>query len=396
MNSPSPARAVTLRSLEGLRAVAVVFVFANHTLLLPVFSDPAAHSAFDTVTGGGRIGFLAVSFFFVLSGFVLTWSARPGRRTVDFWRLRLMRIGPSHLLVAVVAVSQFAAAGETVRWLPTIAGLFLVQTWWPSQDLMLYQFNGPTWTLSVDLLCYALFPLLLRLVGRLGHRALWSWIAGLGVTAALLPLISYPLLSGFPPSRFYPAGSWPQMWALAFFPPVRALDFVIGMLLARVVASGRWPRTGVLPAVLLNLAVFLLLFHLPAVFGVEALYPIPAALLIGALAAGELSGRRTVLGTRFMVWLGQLSFAFYIIHITVIFAVHAAFSGELVGYAGRYTPTTFRTPVAVLFILGLYVLCLALAWALHRSVEVPAMRRWGRPAARRAPTHPGPEVRPLT
>ncbi|MGW3075634.1 acyltransferase family protein [Kitasatospora sp. NPDC001132] len=385
---------MTLPSLEGLRAVAVVFVFANHALLLPVFSDPAAHSAFNSLTGNGRVGFLAVSVFFVLSGFVLTWSARPGRRTVDFWRRRLMRIGPSHALVAVLALSQFAAAGDTIRWVPAIAGLFLVQTWWPSQDLMLYQFNGPSWTLTVDLLCYALFPLLLRFVRRLDRRALWPWLIGLGVTAALIPVISRPLLSGYPPS-FYPAGSWPQMWALCFFPPVRTIEFVMGMLLARIVADGRWPRIRVLPAVLLNLAVFLLLAHLPAVFMVAALYPIPAALLIGSLASGDRSGRGTILDGRFMMWLGELSFAFYIIHITVIFAAHAAFSGQFVGYAGRYTPTTFSTPVAILFILGLYALCVALAWVLHKTVEVPAMRRWGRPPARRAPdrTDPEPQLR---
>ncbi|MFD4660067.1 acyltransferase family protein [Kitasatospora sp. NPDC058444] len=383
---------MTLPSLEGLRAVAVVFVFANHALLLPVFSDPSAHSVFNTLTGNGRVGFLAVSVFFVLSGFVLTWSAKPGRRTVDFWRRRLMRIGPSHVLIAVVALGQFAAAGDTIRWVPAIAGVLLVQTWWPDQDVMLYQFNGPSWTLSVDLLCYALFPLLIRFVRRLDHRALWPWLLGLGVTAALLPVISQPLLSGYPPS-FYPAGSWPQMWALCFFPPVRTMEFVMGMLLARIVAEGRWPRIRVLPAVLLNLAVFLLLAHLPAVFMVAALYPVPAALLIGALAAGDRSGRRSILDTRFMMWLGELSFAFYIVHITVIFAAHAAFSGQLVGYMGRYTPTTFSTPVAVLFILGLYVLCLAVAWVLHRTVEVPAMRRWGSPKARPAPGRPHPERR---
>ncbi|MFF4378174.1 acyltransferase family protein [Kitasatospora sp. NPDC001547] len=396
MSSPQPTRTAKLPSLEGLRAIAVVFVFASHALVLGAFKDPDALSVFSTLTGDGRIGFLAVSFFFVLSGFVLTWSAKPGQTATGFWRRRLVRIGPSHVLIGVIALSQFAAAGETIRWGPALANLFLVQNWWPSQDLIMYQFNGATWTLAVEMLCYAMFPLLVRYVRRLGNRALWSWIIGLGATAVLLPAVSYPLLSGFPPSEFYPAGSWPQLWALYFFPPVRCIDFVIGMFLARIVASGSWPRIRIVPAALLNLAVFLLLFHLPIPFGIAALYPVPAALLIGALATRDLSGRPTVLGTPFMVWLGELSFAFYVIHITVMFAVHAAFAGDLVGYAHSYTPTAFSTPVAVAFVVALYALCVALAWVLHKSVEMPAMRRWSRPAAQRAPKRPNPEPQPQT
>ncbi|RKT19400.1 peptidoglycan/LPS O-acetylase OafA/YrhL [Streptomyces sp. 1114.5] len=396
MSSPAPTRTATLPSLEGLRAIAVVFVFASHALVLGAFKDPDALSVFSTLTGDGRIGFLAVSFFFVLSGFVLTWSAKPGQTATGFWRRRVMRIGPSHVLIGAIALTQFAAAGETIRWGPAIANLFLVQNWLPSQDLIMYQFNGATWTLAVEMLCYAMFPLLVRYVRRLDTRALWSWIIGLGATAILLPAISYPLLSGFPPSHFYPLGSWPQLWALYFFPPVRCIDFVIGMFLARIVASGRWPKIRILPAVLLNLAAFLLLYHLPIPFGIAAFYPVPAALLIGSLAARDLSGKRTILSTRPMVWLGELSFAFYIIHITVMFAVHAAFKGELVGYAHSYTPTAFSTPVAVLFIIGLYVLIVALAWVLHHTVELPAMRRWSRPAPRPAANRPKPEPQPQT
>ncbi|MFJ6381085.1 acyltransferase family protein [Kitasatospora sp. NPDC092039] len=385
-----------LPSLEGLRAVGVVFVFASHALVLGAFKDPNALSVFNTLTGDGRLAFLAVSFFLVISGFVLTWSAKPGQSATGFWRRRVMRIGPSHVLLAVLALTQFAAAGETIRWGPAVANLFLVQNWWPSQDLIMYQFNGATWTLAVEMLCYAMFPLLIRFVRRLGTRALWSWIIGLGATAVLIPAISYPLLSGFPPSQFYPAGSWPQLWALYFFPPVRCIDFLIGMFLARIVASGSWPRIRILPAALLNLAVFLLLYHLPVPFGIAALYPVPAALLIGALAAQDVAGRRTALSAPFMVWLGDLSFAIYITHLTVMFAVHAAFAGELVGYAHSYTPTAFDTPAAVAFVVALYVLCVAVSWVLHVTVEMPAIRRWSRPAAQRAPRRPNPEPQPQT
>lgn len=391
MSSPIPARTATLPSLTGLRAVAVLFVFAGHAIALGAFSDPKAASAFNTLTGDGRIGFLAVSFFFVLSGFVLTWSAKPGQSAGGFWRRRLVRIGPCHLLIAVIALGMFVAAGETIKWRPALADLFLVQNWWPNQNLIMYQLNGATWSLSVEMLCYAMFPLLLRLITRLSTRALWSWAIGLGLVAVLIPLVSYPLLSGFPPSKFYPAGSWPQLWALYFFPPVRSIEFVLGMFLARIVASGKWPNIRILPAVLVNIAAFLLLYFLPTAFGIAAFYPIPSALLIGAVATRDLSGRPSVLSGRFMVWLGELSFAFYILHLTVMFAVHAAFSGQWVGYAHSYARVQFATPAAIGFLIGLFVLCTALAWVMHRTVELPAMRHWSRPASQRAIQRPEQE-----
>ncbi|MDN3292791.1 acyltransferase [Streptomyces ficellus] len=394
MSSPAPARTATLPSLTGLRAICLVFVFVGHSLALGAFSDPEAAAGYNTLTGSGRIAFLAVSFFFVLSGFVLTWSAKPGQSARRFWRRRLVRIGPCHLLIAAIALAQFAAAGETIRWGPALANIFLVQNWWPDQDLIMYQLNGATWSLSVELLCYAMFPLLFRLISRLDPRALWYWAIGLGLAAALIPLVSYPLLSGFPPSQFYPEGSWPQLWALYFFPPVRSIEFVLGMLLARIIATGRWPKIGILPAALINLAAYLLLYFLPSPFGNAALYPIPSALLIGAVATRDLSGRGSVLAGRFMVWLGELSFVFYISHLVAMFAVHAALAGDVVGYARGYTRVTFSTPVAIVFMVGLFVLCVALAWVLRKTVELPAMRRWSRPASERAARRPDPQPQP--
>lgn len=49
------------------------------------------------------VGRSALSFFFVLSGFVMTWSARPGDTATAFWRRRAAKIYPLH------AVTWFAA-----------------------------------------------------------------------------------------------------------------------------------------------------------------------------------------------------------------------------------------------------------------------------------------------
>ncbi|HWU11079.1 MAG TPA: acyltransferase, partial [Streptomyces sp.] len=359
MSPTQEARPALLPSLTGMRAIGVLFVFITHGLALGAFSDPQAVERYNTLIGGGRMGYLAVSFFFVLSGFILTWTAGPRDTARGFWRRRLMRIGPSHLVIAGIVLVMFLAAGERIRIVPAVANLFLVQNWVPDPDLIFYQLNGPTWTLSVELLCYALFPVLLPLIRRIDPGRLWLWLGALAVTAVLIPLISYPLLSGYPPSTVFTDGSWPQQWLLYFFPPVRSLDFVIGMFLARIIATGRWPRIRVLPAFALNLAVYLLLYHLPTPFGFAALYPLPMALLIGAVASSDLAGRTSVMSSRPVVWLGELSFSFYVLHVTVIFAVHAAFAGELSRYAHQYTRVQFGTPTAIALLTGLYILCVA-------------------------------------
>lgn len=108
--SESPVRSKThhrevthpgpLPSLTGLRWVAALLVFCLHTRNLGYFNGQARHFA-DWGFGAGSTG---VSFFFLLSGFVLGWSARSDDRPTAFWRRRFARLYPVHLVTACIAV----------------------------------------------------------------------------------------------------------------------------------------------------------------------------------------------------------------------------------------------------------------------------------------------------
>lgn len=121
-------------------------------------------------------GHAAVIFFFVLSGFILTYAhagenerAPCNIETPRFWRLRFARIAPAYYLAFLLALpilSQVVAQSQASAW-SIAAGMasvmLFVQTWWPAYATF---WHFPAWSLSVECLFYALFPWLARALAR--------------------------------------------------------------------------------------------------------------------------------------------------------------------------------------------------------------------------------------
>lgn len=303
-DTPKPGR---LPSLTGLRFAAAFLVFGFHLQVAHLFP---AGSRGDTLLGKtfghGAIG---VSFFFILSGFVLTWSARPGERARRTWRKRAAKIYPNHLvtaLAALVAVAGGAASAAGGASLGVVVpNVLLVQSWSSDPDVY-YGLNTVSWSLSCEAFFYLLFPWLLRGLTRLGERALWPLAAGLTVLTCCLPLVT---LSWSEPTAY---------WFLYVLPATRITEFCLGMVLARIVATGQWIRLPVWAAGLLLVAGYVAVGYVPVRFGYVAVTVLPLALLIPALATADVAGRRTLWSTRRAVWLGEVSFAFYMVHQLVI------------------------------------------------------------------------------
>lgn len=98
---------VRLDSLTGMRWWAAFFVFAYHMGNLAPFKGQSLMN----------FGYTGVSFFFVLSGFVLTWSARPRVGARQFWWRRVARIWPSHMVaLALWPTLNKIASRSCVRW----------------------------------------------------------------------------------------------------------------------------------------------------------------------------------------------------------------------------------------------------------------------------------------
>ncbi|MEU5445965.1 acyltransferase family protein [Streptomyces griseofuscus] len=385
---PSPAdaagtaggRADRLPSLTGLRFFAALLVFVCHAWSqFNPQADTASRNLAYFLLPAGPVG---VSFFFVLSGFVLTYAARPGDTVLGFWRRRMAKIYPNHVVTWVAGLVLVLATGAALSAGTTAAALFLVQAWWPHM-IMTATVNPISWSLACELFFYLLFPFLLRALRRLPRQGLWP-AAGL-LTALILAV---PQLATLLPGKVMPLAGYSltQFWFVYTAPPVRLLEFALGIVLALLVRNGMWPLVSVRLAVVLCCAgyavagVTTMVTKLPHLWAMVSATVIPLAVLIATAACRDRSGLPSAARHPRLIRLGELSFAFYLVHHMILTACFTAvlpdgFRPGLLGLTG----------VAV----ALFFVCWAAAWLLHTAVETPAMRRWGRPpATARAPREP--------
>ncbi|MFJ5923991.1 acyltransferase family protein [Kitasatospora sp. NPDC092948] len=339
--TPLPSR---LPSLTGLRFLAALLVVGYHLSrqvgTLPLLSPLAWY---------GRSG---VTFFFVLSGFVLAWtyadSPVPARR---FYRRRLARIWPLHALTTGASLAVYAAVGAAV---PVTAALWSLPLLHPWNHATVMGGNPAGWSLGDEAWFYLLFPLLVRL--RPGPRT------------ALLCYLAGPLL--------WLAGAWiadPSLrsWLLDYLPLTRTPQFLLGVALGLALRRGRLPTVPLLPTWLAVSAFHLLLIpwhhavpdHLwYSPYSASHLLSAPLfAALVTATAQADLRGRGPLTHPAF-TRLGDWSFAWYLVH-------EITFRPWLHHY-GHPAP---GLPTATTWLL-LTTASLTLAATLHHCAERPLER----------------------
>jgi peptidoglycan/LPS O-acetylase OafA/YrhL len=346
--APATRGGSRLPSLTGLRFVAALTVFGFHVHVQGLFADARAARVVSAMFGQGATG---VGFFFLLSGFVLTWSARPGVTARTIWRRRAAKIVPNHVVTWLIALVGLLYAGShSVSFGSAAANLVLVQAWIPIHDVF-FGVNTPAWSLSCEAAFYAAFPLLLRGVGRVREQRLWPLACLLVGSILLVPALALPLHGEV------------GYWLVYVFPATRALEFVLGMVLARIVRTGRWIGLGLWPATALFLVGYVASGYLPGGFAYVAGTVIPLALLIPAAAVADVTGRPSPWRNRTCVWLGEISFALYLLHQIVIRYLDKALGAK-----------SWATLPAVAFAVAMLLVALVGAWLLYRIVERPMMR----------------------
>ncbi|USX48340.1 acyltransferase [Lentzea sp. HUAS12] len=385
--SSQVASSSRLPSLTGMRFVAAAMVFVFHGSLEFLFRTPEIGFLYMLATS--TAGFVGVSFFFVLSGFVLTYSARPGDTKGNFFRRRFAKILPNHVVTFVAAIVLLLVFRQAVDPASALANLFLLQAWVPNYDVLLSG-NGVAWSLSVEALFYLSFPFLLVLVNKIRPSRLWLY-AGAAVLAVLLvPLIAKLALPSAPVWPWGPA-SYTQIWFVYNFPVSRLFEFALGMILARIVMTGRWIGLGVKWGVALAVVGYVASLFVPFLWAFTGATIIPLALLIPAAAVADVKGRRTFFARPGMVWLGEVSFAFYLVHRLVLTYGHWAFGTEINAFGG-FGGKAWSTPVALAFLVAAFAVSLLLSWGLFAWVETPFMRRFGRTPVKPLQTSPQEDV----
>lgn len=368
--------------LAGLTSIR--FLAAFHILLYHLGSMRGLEWASPTLRKLASVGYVAVTFFFILSGFILVYTyADRALELRPFWRARLARLYPVYLLALLFNLPGFLwllahsslvpDLGLGLEWMSQhvtlTMGLVLtmMQAWVPQAAL---GWNGPAWAVSTEVAFYAAFPLLLRFLSRASLRVLW-WVSVACWLVSLALGLGYLMTS---PDHVVadPTLSLPWLNALKFHPLARLPEFVVGL------ACGLWFLRGernpklVTPLVLGGVAASLLAFaggdHIPyPVLHTGLLTPAFAAIVCGvALRPRWLA----VLENRWLTRLGESSYALYLFHLFFIATFFYAIGD----------PARLPTPEKA---VGATVTAIVFSVLVLRFVEEPA-RRWLRGARRGA------------
>jgi peptidoglycan/LPS O-acetylase OafA/YrhL len=344
-----------LPALTGLRFFAAAYIILFHTR----FAQDAATRNIGLIDIFLSSGFLAVTLFFLLSGFILAY-VYEGRTTNahgkrHFWQARLARIWPLYaasllfvsLLMHLTPPSPIAAAV-----------LLMVQAWNPFNPTMAQAWSGVCWTLSVEAFFYLLFPFVQSWLDRRSQQTI-AVVLALNVALCLVFNIcwrtpGYPIYGAY---RFIPL-------ALLHTP-----EFLIGVLVGNLYlrrtrsTHARQPRavwfTYIAAAASLAL---LCVRNVPTTSFAVLTF---AALLFGL--ATEATLLRRFLSLRTVVFGGEISYAMYLLHfpcrtIADTLSDHLRITAATVRFGAYFTATVLASIVA------------------HKTIEVPArnlVRRLG-------------------
>lgn len=299
--------AARLDSLTGLRFVAALGVAFAHL--------PYLHSQdrFGRILSEGGIG---VPFFFILSGFVLTYAyrerlANPTRKSLkSYYVSRIARVWPLHLVTFALAFA-LPVGPHGIELGPALANAFLVHTWVP--DLRYAQsFNSVSWTLAIESFFYLSLPMLL-----------WIALKWKSATPRQLILAAVAIWGlQYAWVRWHKHGTdFGTQYLVCFCPAVRVGEFAIGMLLA--LAHARTPgadRARSWRWTLVEVSAAALVLAMMAGSGRThpflrlSVYYVPALALVVAVFARSRGTLSQLLAMRLPVFLGDVSFAFFLIH----------------------------------------------------------------------------------
>jgi peptidoglycan/LPS O-acetylase OafA/YrhL len=377
-------------ALTGMRAVAALLVVATHAAFA---TGRLTDGYIGAIYARLEIG---VAIFFVLSGYLLfrpwvvaasTGDASPG--VMRYARHRLRRVMPAYLVTVLATFELYVVfnpgPNPAQTWHGLLRYLTLTQIY-PGDYLStnLHPGLSQMWSLAVEVSFYAALPALGYVLLR-KRRTLWRparTLVELAILSAVAPAwLVIASATGVLPNS---AGMWL---------PAHLACFAGGMALAVLhVAGARWRAHVTLPwAIVLFLVVATPLggaivgpdpWWVPATKAL--LYAAFATLTVGTLVLGCSHRYARLLGNRPMVWLGEISYEIFLLHVVVM-----AVTMNLL----------LRWPLFTGSLAGLYVATLAvtipLAWALHR-VTRPSPARPKPARATQEPTTPtpAPDARP--
>jgi peptidoglycan/LPS O-acetylase OafA/YrhL len=330
------------------------------------------------------LGGISVSFFYLLSGFILAWVYLRQGKQVDkrrFYTARFARIYPIFFLMLVADSPWYFLSQVAHRGIfgalsdvgASFTGSLLMLGAW---NYHLLGINVPGWSLSVETLFYAVFPFAGFFLWRLRRK--WTWVAMFFVYFAGQGLVLLAI-------QVAPSHNIMVEMAL-YFPPLHVSTFLLGILLARLKVYSCQTTGGLssnassayvalaIPIVAYTAVVqftstsFVTSLRGNVILRDGILAPI-FCVAIWAVSTGNALPSR-LLSAKWLVVLGESSYGLYLIHIPVLHALNPIFL--------RLSSVKAHAEFAVLYVLSslLYLsLCIFLSIASFYWIEGPA-RKW--------------------
>lgn len=369
--------------LDGLRGVAALMVVAFH-----LFETYSKGPAFQIINHG----YLAVDFFFVLSGFVIgyAYDDRWDRMTTwGFFKRRLTRLHPMVIMGTLIgaALFFFQDAGmfpnimQTPLWkflLCLVMGILMIPCG-SSLDIRgwgeLNSFNGPNWSLTLEYCGNILYAFVFRHLPK----------AALAVLCACCAFFTLDLTLGWDVFGLFPDG--PQYnviggWSLnaqqMYIGFTRLLyPFLCGLLISRILPGHRSENNPSGSPIHLkggfwwcSLALVIIM-AMPCIGGkqgipdgiFQAVCILAVFPLIVLAGAGSVTTHRW--STKVCKWLGDISYPIYITHYPLIYMQLA--------WAEKHSDAPLYMHIAVA--VGVFFLAVMLAWALLKVYDAP-VREW--------------------
>src|SRR5690554_122203 len=354
-------------ALHGLRGIAALAVVLFHwDALFPAFGGQAGTVEFAGTTWNlfmqVQLGWLGVPLFFVLSGYLLGGQLKNKKLTphtlLHFWRRRFLRIYPAVWL-------QMGILALIAYWLPSLFPA--ISTFDLAQNILLWinmppwmtkPINGVWWTLPIELSFYLALPLLVLLQRKIG------WIIATAACFALALTWRYSVIQTLPSDNYVQHLPWLDML------PGSISSFAAGFAITFL--DLRWSKQQWRLACLTGLGLFLALQywllafidvywggHWLLVFWNSAIAS-SIALLVYCAVHPQCKG--AILGSRPLVWLGEISFGLYLWHFPA--------QKALLAIAPDYwsTPATSALALTVSFLITLPLAAVSYYW-----VERPIM-----------------------
>lgn len=283
-----------LHGLTIFRFIAALYVFIFHCQIRYPIEAP---NFITRVINNGAIG---MSFFFVLSGFVMAWSARNGIRR-DYVKSRVSRIYPAYIFMGVISL-PFLFDIDSGKLIPTLALYFSGMQSWIPQSFSTWHFIG-SWSVSTELFFYMVFPLIFPLINKKPKSSLFMAYV---ITSLIIPFsIEFGGSSNMP--YFY------------ISPIHRLPEFIVGVGLGVIYTNGLRVTLAKHKFALIVISLLLLTFVSPisndGYMNRNFSTVLAVSFLVFVLACSKIEINAL---TRPFIWLGKISYSFYLMQIPII------------------------------------------------------------------------------